>query len=88
MLFGMDARAVLSAIVAVLVAVFGYIGNSRGKKVTDAVSLMAEMRAFNQQVLDAEAKCRADMVLLRADTDRRIDELEAEVEALRRQVEG
>ncbi len=84
----MDARAVLSAVVAVLVAVFGYIGNARGKKVSDAVSLMGEMRAFNQQVLDAEAKCRADMVQLRKDTDRRIDELEAEVEVLRQQVES
>lgn len=61
----------LGAATALVAAVLGYLGTVRGRKASDAVALMQQMREWATQVQLSEQQCRSDMAELR-------DELEAE----------
>lgn len=66
----------LGAATAIVAAVLGYLGTVRGRKATDAVALMQQMREWATQVQLSEQQCRTEMAELR-------DELDAERHARR-----
>lgn len=74
---------VSGACTAIVTAVLGYLGASRGRKTQAAAELVDQVRDWATQLQESEEKCRSELNVLRV----QLDEVRKELDQVRKELD-